>query len=320
MLQSPIASSFNQSAKFCSDESGSSSDGEAECDDVAAPEWLEKLLPLPLTCCVVSAVFPLPVAMNSRIIAASPDVACCNAVLGYVQVPAAATSRQMRPRLTLHVQCSEATGYSLHFTSQRGAVGIPLELNFTVTRHCPAVFSGDLLLVTDAWVVSSTSATRSNSYLEVARCHSISSAAHAQLPPELPFSPSQCSSCRGSVDSITSASTATGQPIALVRVCNATIAVNSKENAEHALPLVFVVIEHEAALSSLAWARCSSDIHLNALRPKLVSEFGESVKVFYSTPSTRCVLPTRLATPTLLQSSLDALYKATITGCICSGV
>jgi len=331
MLQSPIARNSNPRANFCSDESGSGSgsgsEAEAECDDAAAPEWLDDLLPLPCACCVVPAAFPLPSTMNSRILAASPDVACCSAVLGYVEVVLAACLLAVCLLavclLTVCLQCSDATGYSLHFMSQRAAAGIPLELTFAVTRHCPALFTGDLLLVTDAWLVSSASAARNHSYLEVARCHIITSAACLPPPPAppLPVSPSPSpSSCRGSVDAITSACTATGQPTALLRVCNATIAAASKARADHTLPLVFVVLEHAAALSSLAWARCCSEIHLNDLRPKFVSDLGDRVKVYYSTPSTRCTLPAPLAAPAPSQPPLAALYKATVTGCICSGV
>jgi hypothetical protein len=219
----------------------------------------------------------------------------------------------MNRLFTFLLQCNEATGYSLHLMCHNSAIGIPLELNFTVACHCPAVFSGDLLLVTDAWLVPSPSVTRGHSYLEVARCHIIISASHTQPP----VSPSNLFYCRGSVDAITAASTASGRPSALVRICHATIGAISKERADHPAPLVFVVIEHEAALSSLSWARCCSEMYLNDLKPKNVAGLG---KVFYSTPTTRCTLPTIAAAPSSCISSLAALYKATVTGCICSGV
>jgi hypothetical protein len=226
-------------------------------------------------------------------------------------------SKHVSVLLTPTSQCNDTTGYSLHLSSPHSAIGIPLELNFTVARNCPAVFSGDLLLVTDAWIVHSPSAASSHSYLEVARCHTIISAARAALPPQLPASPSNCSSCCGSVDAITSASTASGRPSALVRVCNATIDTVSKGKTGYKVPMAFVVIEHEVALSTLSWARCSSNIHLNDLKLKNVSGIG---RVFYSTPTTQCSLPRDIVLPFSSESSLAALYKATITGCICTGV
>jgi hypothetical protein len=78
-------------AQLCSgdesdDASASSSEGEADQESLAAPLWLDNLLPLPRSCSVIPAVLPLPQSMNSRVLTASPG-AECNAVLGYVQVP-----------------------------------------------------------------------------------------------------------------------------------------------------------------------------------------------------------------------------------------
>jgi hypothetical protein len=201
--------------------------------------------------------------------------------------------------------------------SRHSAIGIPLELNFTVARHAPAVFSGDLLLVTDAWIVHSPSATSSHSYLEVARCHTVISAARAPPSLQIPVSPSSASTCCGSVDAITSATTVSGRPSALVRVCSATMGDVRKENADYKVSFAFVVIEHELALSTLSWARCSSIIHLNDLKPKNVSGIG---RVFYSSPATRCTPPVGIVAPPSSEASLATLYTATITGCICSGM
>ncbi len=297
-----------------SDGGGSSIEGEGNRDNPAALLWLESLLPLPRTCCVHPAEFPLPPTMNSRILTASPD-AKCSALLGYVQVYRIRSA--LRLPVTQYLQCNETTGYSLHLMSRHCCIGIPLELNFTVARHSPAVFSGDLLLVTDAWIVHSPTATSSHSYIEVARCHTVISAARAQLSLQIPVSPSSASSCCGSVDAITSATTASGRPSALVRVCNATIGNASKDKPDYRVQLAFVVIEHEDALSTLSWARCSSNIHLNDLKLKNVSGVG---RVFYSTPSTRCTIPLGIAALSSSESTLAALYTATITACICTGL
>jgi hypothetical protein len=70
-----------------SDESdgGGSIDREEDRGEPADLLWLENLLPLPCSCHVLPAQFPLPSAMNLRILTASPDAAC-SALLGYVQV------------------------------------------------------------------------------------------------------------------------------------------------------------------------------------------------------------------------------------------
>jgi hypothetical protein len=68
-----------------SSSSSSSVEGLGDRDEPAALLWLENLLPLPRSCCVLPAQFPLPHTMNSRILTASPD-AKCSALLGYVQV------------------------------------------------------------------------------------------------------------------------------------------------------------------------------------------------------------------------------------------
>jgi hypothetical protein len=201
--------------------------------------------------------------------------------------------------------------------SRHCAIGLPLELNVTVARHAPAIFSGDLLLVTDACIVHSPSATSSHSYLEVARCHAITSAVRAQSSMQILASPSSTLSCGGSADAITSATTVLGRPSALVRVCNATVGDSSKDKSDYKVALAFVVIEHELALSTLAWARCSSNIHFSDLKLKNVAEFG---RVFYSTPTTRCTPPVGMVALSSSQTSLAALYTTTITGCICSGV
>jgi hypothetical protein len=187
----------------------------------------------------------------------------------------------------------------------------------TVARHCPSLFSGDLILVTDAWLVPSASAHKSYSYLEVARCHTIISAVCAAPLPQLPLSPSHCSSCRGSVDAITSASTASGRPSALLRVCDATFSVAGSQKSDYKVACANVVLEHEAALTSLSWARCSSAVLLNDLKLKSVSGVG---RVYYSTPSTRCTLPANMQAPPSCESALTALYSVTITACLCSGV
>lgn len=316
MIMPPVAGRSNSRATGCSgDESGSGSGSEGEGDGCSrcAPLWLEALLPLPLSCRVMPVALPLPQSMNSRILTASPG-ADSSALLGYVLVPQ--PQPPIQPLLTV-LQCNNTTGYSLHLMTQHDGIGIPLELNLTVAQHCPAVFSGDLLLVTDAWLVPPPSASRHHCYLEVSRCHTIISATTAPLHPQLPVSPSNLFSCRGFVDAITSASTASGRPGALVRVCYAAVTAVCKGKPEQKVTNAFLVIEDEDALASLSWARCSSEVHLTHLKPKNVSGVG---KVFYSTPSTRCMLPSVVAAPLSSESSLATLYKAVITGCICSGM
>ena len=78
MLLPPVARTSQPMSKGGSDDEsdgggGSSSEVEAESDDLAAPVWLELLLPLPLSCSVVPVQLPFPPSMNSRVLTASPS-------------------------------------------------------------------------------------------------------------------------------------------------------------------------------------------------------------------------------------------------------